>query len=139
MGSSASSAVSRQAKVRRSVAPGIGSAIGFTPLDAAVLQARSGEAAALLKALAHPGRLLLLCQLVDSELGVSELGERSGIAQPSLSQQLGVLRAEGLVGTRRDGKRIVYRIASPAAVALLQTLHRLFCAPAPVRPDKVSP
>jgi ArsR family transcriptional regulator len=91
------------------------------------LQARAGDAAALLKALANPDRLLLLCHLVEAERAVGELGEMTGIAQPSLSQQLGVLRTEGLVATRREGKSIVYRIASPAVHAVLRTLYDLFC------------
>ena len=95
------------------------------------LQSRAGEAAALLKALANPDRLMLLCLLLDGERGVGELGDLSGLLQPSLSQQLGVLRAEHLVSTRREGKHVVYRLASPAAVAVLNTLHGLFCDAAP--------
>ena len=68
------------------------------------LQAQSEQAAKLLKALANPDRLLLLCQLVEQEKSVAELGELTGIAQPSLSQQLSVLRTENLVATRREGK-----------------------------------
>lgn len=97
--------------------------------DPSALQSRAAEAAALLKALAHPDRLLLLCQLVVSERNVSELGALAGLGQPSLSQQLGVLRGERLVATRREGKAVVYRIASPAAHALLQTLYAQFCEP----------
>ena len=91
------------------------------------LQARAHEAAALLKALANPDRLLLLCHLVDCERAVTELGAMTGISQPTLSQQLGVLRGEGLVATRRDGKSIHYRIASAAVHAVLRTLYSLYC------------
>ena len=101
------------------------------PLPPRDLQASAAEAAALLKALAHPDRLMLLCQLVEAERSVSELGALVGMGQPSLSQQLGVLRGERLVATRREGKRMVYRIASPAALTLLQTLYGLFCEPQP--------
>ena len=73
------------------------------------LQARAEEAANLLKALANPDRLLLLCQLVEGERSVTELGMLSDIAQPSLSQQLGVLRGERLVATRREGKSEIGR------------------------------
>ena len=85
------------------------------------------QAAKLLKALANPDRLLLLCHLVELERSVGELGELTGIAQPSLSQQLSVLRAEGLVATRRDGKSIFYRIEEPAVHAVLQTLYKIYC------------
>ena len=92
-------------------------------------QAGAQEAASLLKALANPGRLLLLCQMIGTERSVAELGDLTGIAQPSLSQQLGVLRGERLVSTRREGKHVLYRIDSAAAMAVLQTLSELFCEP----------
>jgi ArsR family transcriptional regulator len=95
----------------------------------AQLQHRSQEAVALLKALANPDRLLVLCHLLDTERTVAELGEITGILQPTLSQQLAVLRNEDLVATRREGKYIHYRVASPAVRAVLRTLHRLYCAP----------
>lgn len=99
-------------------------------LSPAAMQAMAGAAAVLLKALAHPDRLMLLCQLEGGERGVADLGALTGVGQPSLSQQLGVLRGERLVATRRDGKQVFYRVASPAALVLLQTLHGLFCEPA---------
>jgi len=99
------------------------------------LQARADEAAALLKALANPDRLLLLCQLVEGECCVGDLGAATGIGQPSLPQQLAVLRAERLVSARRDGQRMLYSVSSPAALAVLRTLHGLFCpATAPIPP-----
>jgi len=113
--------------------PGLSAAALPIPVD---LQARAGEAATLLKALAHPDRLLLLCHLLEGEQGVGELGTLAGVQQPSLSQQLGVLRGERLVATRREGKRILYRIASPAVLTLLQTLYQLFCAPTAAAPRK---
>jgi DNA-binding transcriptional ArsR family regulator len=101
---------------------------GTALTPAAQLQRRAQDAAALLKTLANPDRLLLLCHLVDGERSVAELGERTGIPQPSLSQQLGVLRSEALVATRREGKFVHYRVASPAALEVLRTLYRLYCA-----------
>ena len=95
----------------------------------AQLRNRSHEAAALLKVMANADRLLLLCHLLATERSVAELGKLTGIAQPTLSQQLAVLRGEELVATRREGKSIHYRVASPAVRAVLRTLHRLYCAP----------
>ena len=92
-----------------------------------VLRDNSERAASLLKSLANPDRLLLLCQLVEGERSVTELEALTGIRQPTLSQQLGVLRNEELVATRRDGKWVYYRIASPEAMAILGTLHQIFC------------
>ncbi|CDG81471.1 biofilm growth-associated repressor [Janthinobacterium agaricidamnosum NBRC 102515 = DSM 9628] len=85
------------------------------------------RASALLKAMANPDRLLLLCQLLQGEHCVSELEQAVGIGQPSLSQQLGVLREEMLVATRRDGKQIFYRVASDNVLAVLQVLYTQFC------------
>lgn len=92
-----------------------------------LMQQAAGQASQLLKALSHPDRLLLLCQLSQGEYCVSELEELVGLGQPSLSQQLGVLRQEGLVDTRRAGKQIYYRIASDDALAILQVLYERFC------------
>jgi ArsR family transcriptional regulator len=92
-------------------------------------RAPAGDAAVLLRALAHADRLRLLCQLVGGERSVGDLGALAGLAQPSLSQQLGVLRAERLVAARREGRQVFYRIASPPAQAVLETLQRLFRAP----------
>lgn len=96
------------------------------PLDA--LRTTATRACALLRVLAHEDRLVLLCRLAEREHTVGELEQALGIVQPTLSQQLGVLRREGLVDTRRDGKYIHYRIASEDALALMQTLHARFCA-----------
>ena len=93
------------------------------------MRAAALRACALLKTLANPDRLLLLCQLTQGEYCVGELAAASGIVQPTLSQQLGVLRGEGLVATRRDGKQIYYSLASEAATAVLQVLYQQFCAP----------
>lgn len=119
----------RRAAAGRAGQPG--SSRAGPPEGLAALQERAVEAAALLKALAHPDRLMLLCQLVQCERSVSELGLLAGVRQPSLSQQLGVLRGEHLVATRRAGKSMLYRIASPTVQALLETLYREFCEPHP--------
>jgi ArsR family transcriptional regulator len=82
-------------------------------------------------ALSNPDRLLLLCQWVGGDGSASEFGVSAGIPQPSLSQQLRVLRGELLVAARRVGKQMLYRISSAAALTVLQALYGLFCEPAP--------
>lgn len=99
-------------------------------LDMRAMQLAATKASGLLKALANPDRLLLLCQLTQGEHCVSEMEGLLGILQPTLSQQLGVLRQEGLVTTRREGKQIFYSIASQEALAVMQVLYQQFCAPA---------
>jgi len=91
------------------------------------MQAAAGEACRLLKVLSNPDRLLILCRLAEGEMSVGLLEESLGIRQPTLSQQLTVLREEALVATRREGKHIHYRIDSPQALAVMQVLHQQFC------------
>ena len=102
---------------------------GFAPTDLAQqMQQASMQASQLLKSLSHPDRLLLLCQLTQGEYCVGELEDLVGVGQPSLSQQLGILRKDELVSTRRDGKQIYYSIASDDALAVLELLYQRFCA-----------
>lgn len=100
-----------------------------TVMDLDVLRRSADAASRLMKVLSNPDRLLLLCQLTQGEKRVGELEALVGVSQPTLSQQLGVLRDEGLVSTRRDGKNIHYRIDSPQALAVLNTLYAQFCDP----------
>jgi DNA-binding transcriptional ArsR family regulator len=97
-------------------------------LDMEAMQLAAANASRLLKALANPARLLLLCQLTQGEHCVNELEAHVGVLQPTLSQQLAVLRQEGLVSTRREGKQIYYSIASDEALAVMQVVHQQFCA-----------
>lgn len=93
-----------------------------------ILRASAGKACSLLKTMANEDRLMLLCHLIDAELNVGELENLTEIRQPTLSQQLGVLRDEGLVATRREGKYIYYTLASPAVVKVMHTLYDLYCS-----------
>ena len=98
-----------------------------TDFDMATLRAASNRACALMRVMSNPDRLLLLCQLAQGERRVGELEELLDIQQPTLSQQLAVLREEALVSTRRDGKQIYYSIASDAALAVLDVLYQQYC------------
>ena len=96
-------------------------------IDPEVLRGAAGKAVAALKLLANEDRLLLLCQLSQGEMCVSDLEQTLGIRQPTLSQQLSVLRSEGVVDTRREGKNIFYSVAEPALLEILAVLYRLYC------------
>ena len=85
------------------------------------------RAAEFLKALAHESRLMMLCILAEGEKSVSELEDQLGLRQPTVSQQLARLRADGLVTTRRDGKIIYYSIASEDARTIVGALYDVFC------------
>lgn len=97
------------------------------PIDISKLHAAAGKACNLLKVLSNHHRLLLLCQMTQGEFCVGELETMTGIRQPTLSQQLTVLREEELVKTRREGKQIFYSIASNEALAVLQVLYQIYC------------
>ncbi len=100
------------------------------PDDIDALRASAGRAVELMKVLSNPERMLLLCQIAKRECNVGELESTLAIRQPTLSQQLGVLRRAGMVATRRSGKQVHYRIASPEALAVINTLYELYCKPA---------
>ena len=87
----------------------------------------AGEAAALLKALAHPARLLVLCQLVEGERSVGELQPITGLSMSALSQHLAVLREMALVETRRESQTIVYSLAAGPAASVLDVLYGAYC------------
>lgn len=98
-----------------------------SPLSIPQMRIAAGEATSVLRALSNEDRLLLLCQMSQGEMSVGELENSLDIRQPTLSQQLGVLRTEGMVTTRRDGKRIYYSVADPKVLTLLATLYELYC------------
>lgn len=91
------------------------------------MAASAGEVAVLLKTLAHPVRLMLACTLVEGEYSVGELEEKLDIHQPTLSQQLTVLRQAGIVETRREGKQIFYRLTEEKAARLIEALYGIYC------------
>ena len=99
-------------------------------LDLSELEAKADQVAAVMKALANPRRLLILCHLAEvGSASVNALAAAVGLSQSALSQHLGVMRDEGLVGFDRDGQTLNYRIADPRMTALLDTLYALYCAP----------
>lgn len=93
----------------------------------AVIAEHAEEAAALLKALAHPARLLVLCRLVDGECSVSELQPLVGLSMSALSQHLSVLRELDLVATRRESQTIYYSLVPGPAVGVLDALYAAYC------------
>lgn len=100
----------------------------FRPAPFADEMARHAEeAAALLKALAHPARLLVLCQLVEGERSVTELQPVTGLSMSALSQHLAVLREMALVDTRRASQTIYYSLAPGPAASVLDVLYAAYC------------
>lgn len=94
------------------------------------MTAAADEAGALLKALGHPYRLIIICQLIEKERSVGELAGLLKIRDSTVSQHLALLRKDGLVEARRDGQTIWYSIGSQPARRLVETLYGIYCAPA---------
>ena len=87
----------------------------------------SVRASDFLKALAHETRLIILCILAEEEKSVGELEQMLSLRQPTVSQQLARLRADGLVSTRREGKIIYYSLASDEARVVIGVIYDVFC------------
>ncbi len=96
-------------------------------LDVMVENAR--QATGFLKALAHEGRLLILCHLASGEKSVTELEDLLSARQPAVSQQLARLRLEGLVRFRRDGKAMYYSLGDERARRMIEMVYDMFCKP----------
>lgn len=90
-------------------------------------EAHAQAAAQLLRSMANPHRLMLLCALVEGEKSVGALNELVPLSQSALSQHLAILREEQLVETRRESQSIFYRLTPGPIEALLDVLHRNFC------------
>lgn len=91
------------------------------------LRDRAADAAALMRALSNESRLLILCTLAGREMSVSELNEQIPLSQSALSQQLAVLRREGLVETRREAQTIYYSLAPTDALRVISLLREIYC------------
>ena len=91
------------------------------------MQASADDACRLMKVLSNRDRMLLLCEISQSEKCVGELEEALDIHQPTLSQQLTVLRNEELVETRREGKQIYYSLTSSPVLDVMAVLYKNYC------------
>lgn len=89
------------------------------------------RAARFLKSLAHRDRLKLLCCLIDAEVPVAQLESRVGASQSAVSQHLALMRDEGVLKARRDGRQVFYSIADPMVLSLVKLLYERFCEPGP--------
>lgn len=92
------------------------------------MEANADQATRLLTAMANSKRLLILCNLLEREMNVTELGDKVGLGQSPLSQHLSKLRAWDFVTTRREGQQVYYSIASDAVKQVLTTLYGIYCA-----------
>jgi DNA-binding transcriptional ArsR family regulator len=96
-------------------------------VDPARMNDSAAEAAALLKAISHERRLMILCHLVGGEKSVTELETLVGSRQAAVSQQLARLRLEGLVKPRREGKTMYYSLADDRPRRIIEVVYDMFC------------
>ncbi|MBW8294381.1 metalloregulator ArsR/SmtB family transcription factor [Sphingopyxis sp.] len=101
----------------------------LTRFDLRLFEECAGRAATLLRLLANEKRLTILCQLADGEMAVGDIQSHVSLSQSALSQHLALLRAEGIVATRREGQAVFYRLDDRAAMCVIETLAELFCPP----------
>lgn len=91
---------------------------------------RSGQiemAAHAMKAIAHPLRLKILCVLGNQEVNVQDIVDAVGTSQSNISQHLAILREKDIVGWRKDGNRVFYRVADGRTLNLIGMMREVFC------------
>jgi DNA-binding transcriptional ArsR family regulator len=103
-------------------------AFGLTRAEVARLRGSAVRVTDLLKAMANPARLMILCQLAEGEKSVGEMESVVGLSQSGLSQHLAVLRRKRIVATRREAQSIFYSLASKEVEEIMASLYRIFCA-----------
>ena len=99
----------------------------FASMNIKALENSAHDAAELLRSLANEKRLMIMCQLVEGEKSVGALCETLNLSQSNASQQLAVLRKDGLVQTRRDGQTIYYSLKGDEAQRVIEVLHGIYC------------
>ncbi|MGF1755332.1 metalloregulator ArsR/SmtB family transcription factor [Vibrio makurazakiensis] len=97
-------------------------------IDPNTMQEAVGEAANLLKIMAHQERLMVLCQLTNGEVGVGELFKHSSLTQSAFSQHLTVLRKHEIIHARKASQQVFYSLSDKNAEKLIGCLHSIFCA-----------
>lgn len=85
------------------------------------------EVAELLKIMAHPERLMVLCQLTQDEVGAGQLQKNSSLSQSAFSQHLTVLRKHQMIQARKESQQVFYSLADPRISHLITSLHSVFC------------
>jgi ArsR family transcriptional regulator len=101
--------------------------MAITKSELKKMQVSAEDACKLMKVLSNSDRMMLLCEIGQGEKCVSELEDALDLHQPTLSQQLTVLRKENLVKTRREGKQIYYSLASEIVVSVISLLYKHYC------------
>src|SRR3954464_10780650 len=86
------------------------------------------EASAAMQAMAHPLRLKILCLVGNQELSVLEIVDAVGTTQSNISQHLRVLRAHGLLESRKEANKVFYRIPDARVLRMISLTREIFCS-----------
>jgi ArsR family transcriptional regulator len=86
------------------------------------------EAAVAMQAMSHPLRIKVLCLLSSGEISVQEIVEAVGTTQGNVSQHLAILKASGMIASRSEGKKMLYRIEDKSIVKLISLTREMFCS-----------
>lgn len=91
------------------------------------MQKNAKDVSDLLKIMAHPERLMVLCQLTKGEIGAGQLQQGSSLSQSAFSQHLSVLRKHGLVVARKESQQVYYSLADQRSSKIMESLELIFC------------
>ena len=86
------------------------------------------EATDAMQAMAHPLRMKILCLVGDNELMVQEIVDGVGTSQSNVSQHLALLKERGLLSSRREANKVLYRIEDPRILKMIALTREIFCS-----------
>jgi len=81
--------------------------------------------AEMCKVFSNPTRLEILNLLRNKELPVTELTARAGLSQANISQHLSIMKAKGIVTSRRKGRHMYYRLANPKIIKAFDIIRKI--------------
>lgn len=85
------------------------------------------KAVDLLKVLAHPIRLKIICQLGREDKTVQQLIDCVGSTQSNVSQHLAIMRNAGILAYTKNATHVLYRVSEPTAINLVELLKKVYC------------
>jgi DNA-binding transcriptional ArsR family regulator len=100
-------------------------------VDVKRFTAAAPEISELVKSLASPARLRILCALSRQEVSVGALAEALGLSMPTISQHLALLRKDRFVSCRRANQTIFYALTDPRIARIIEGLAEEFCKTKP--------
>ena len=86
------------------------------------------EATDAMQAMAHPLRMKILCLVGNNELMVQEIVDGVGTSQSNVSQHLAILKERGLLASRREANKVLYRIEDPRILKMIALTREIFCS-----------